>query len=717
MVVHTEKNGSTSESWWLKKYRSNEIWALVFGGFSVMLFLALFSYRSADLPSAIAVSGAVEESGAVQNFVGPFGAILAGALLFAGGAAGYVIPVVLLWWGAQIMVTKRFPAWPNFVAMIVLFLSVACIVDCQAVVFQDWIERFDLPDSNGGVAGYFIGHSFFVRFFGPAGTFIIMSIISLVAVNVITGVHPIRLARLFVAKVSRFFRDRSLAKQEEMYPVARALPVAKTISFEPVFEEDVTVEAEPVAFQSVDDSDEIAPDVKVVSETPVAPAVPETPVPERVRKIINTTQAQHHGVSKPRSKPMQAQSPISGKPQFEGYQLPSLGLLSYAKDLDVAETNDDALIQIQNHIVRTLNSFKVEVEPGDITRGPTVTRYEVYPSPGLRVNKIAALKDDIARATRAERINILAPIPGKDTVGIEIANSNKVTVAIRELFESATFRDSSAKLPLVLGKDVYGKVIIGDLSRMPHLLVAGATGSGKSVCINSIIASLLYRFTPDELKFIMIDPKVVELQLYNSLPHMVVPVVTDPKKVILALRWVIKEMESRYEMFAKKGVRSFEGFNDLRQREIRGQEMAEQKVLQPNLFNTETGEDFLEGDGFGEEIDPGAVTDGEECRRDFPTLSSSLTSWPTSCRPLRPMSRPASPGLPRRRAPPGFISSSPRRLRGPMSSPERSRRTFPAGSPSRFPPRPTAASSSMPTGPRISSARGTCSIFRREAPR
>ena len=144
--------------------------------------------------------------------------------------------------------------------------------------------------------------------------------------------------------------------------------------------------------------------------------------------------------------------------------------------------------------------------------------------------------------------------PGKDTVGIEIANSDKVLVPLRELFEDDAFNKTKAHIPLALGKDVYGRTIVGDLARMPHLLVAGATGSGKSVCINSIIASLLYRFTPDELRFIMIDPKVVEMQMYNSLPHLVVPVVTDPKKVLLALRWVVNEMERRYAMFAKLNV-------------------------------------------------------------------------------------------------------------------------------------------------------------------
>jgi S-DNA-T family DNA segregation ATPase FtsK/SpoIIIE len=174
-----------------------------------------------------------------------------------------------------------------------------------------------------------------------------------------------------------------------------------------------------------------------------------------------------------------------------------------------------------------------------------------------------SLERDLARATRAERINILAPIPGKDTVGIELANTRKVTVTLRELLESPHWEEAKgrAKIPLALGKDVYGKAIITDLAQMPHLLVAGTTGSGKSVCINALVASMLFRFTPEELRFIMIDPKVVEMQHYNSLPHLAFPVVVDPKKVLLALRWLTDEMERRYKIFAKIGVRNIISFN------------------------------------------------------------------------------------------------------------------------------------------------------------
>jgi S-DNA-T family DNA segregation ATPase FtsK/SpoIIIE len=247
--------------------------------------------------------------------------------------------------------------------------------------------------------------------------------------------------------------------------------------------------------------------------------------------------------------------------RFKDYKLPPIDLLNWPVEQH-APTDKVELLATQATIVKALSSFGITVEPGDITRGPAITRYEVRPVDGLRVSRIANLDADLARATRAERINILAPIPGKDTVGIELANKEKIVVPLRELLEDDAFINGKAKLPVALGKDVYGKTIIGDLAAMPHLLVAGATGSGKSVCINSIVTSLICRFAPDELRFIMIDPKVVEMQNYEELPHLALPVVTDPKKALLALRWVVKEMENRYQIFAQEGCRNFETFNN-----------------------------------------------------------------------------------------------------------------------------------------------------------
>ena len=258
-----------------------------------------------------------------------------------------------------------------------------------------------------------------------------------------------------------------------------------------------------------------------------------------------------------------APSPTNAASTWEDYVLPGLDLLEeHSFDARTA-TDPSELKEVQQVLIETLAQFGIAVAPGDITKGPTITRYEVYPAKGVRVDKIVSLERDLARATSAERINILAPIPGKDTVGIELANTRKMTVKLRELFQSPDWEAAKehAKIPLALGKDVYGKTIIADLAQMPHLLVAGTTGSGKSVCINALIASMLFRFTPEQMRLVIIDPKMVEMQAYQSLPHLELPIVTDPKKVLLALRWLIDQMERRYRMFARVGVRNIVGFN------------------------------------------------------------------------------------------------------------------------------------------------------------
>ena len=276
----------------------------------------------------------------------------------------------------------------------------------------------------------------------------------------------------------------------------------------------------------------------------------------------------------PRKKPSLAElRPAKSKPSIavaearrfdaENYLLPSIDLLDEHDPEGRGGADPAELEQVQAVLIETLGQFGIAVAAGDITKGPTITRYEVYPAKGVRVDKIVSLERDLARATRAERINILAPIPGKDTVGIEIANTRKIKVTLRELMQSADWEEAKrrCKLPLALGKDVYGNVIIADLAQMPHLLIAGTTGSGKSVCINAQIASILFRFTPEELRFIMIDPKVVEMQIYEKLPHLAFPVVTDPKKVLIALRWLSEEIDRRYKIFARVGVRNITSFN------------------------------------------------------------------------------------------------------------------------------------------------------------
>ena len=272
-----------------------------------------------------------------------------------------------------------------------------------------------------------------------------------------------------------------------------------------------------------------------------------------------------------------------------GYKLPKSMLLDEPAPATAPTETREQLLSNARLLKDTLKQFNIDVTEGDITKGPTITRYELHPAPGVRLERISALANNISAAIKAEHINILAPVPGRSSVGIEVPNRIKTKVLFRNIIDSPEWKNSKAKIPLALGKDVYGKPIVADLSEMPHLLIAGATGSGKSVCINSIVASLLFRFSPEELRFVMIDPKVVELQIYNGLPHLAAPVVHDPKKVTLALKWVVNEMEKRYQIFAKVGARNIAGFNSRSKKKP-------EKTAQPEL-------PLDEGEGFAVEMD------------------------------------------------------------------------------------------------------------------
>ncbi|MBU6409640.1 MAG: DNA translocase FtsK [Verrucomicrobia bacterium] len=333
-----------------------------------------------------------------------------------------------------------------------------------------------------------------------------------------------------------------------------------------------------------------------------SPAPPTPPAPEAATDAAKPeSEVQIHGIAQPRPKPKKPKPiTVSATPVIGNYQLPSLDFLQQP-DLSIKPTESrEELMANARLMQQTLAQFDIEVSLGDITKGPTITRYELHPAPGVKLEKITALSNNIAAALKAERIHILAPVPGKSSVGVEVPNAVKTKVIMRDLLESDEWRGARAKIPLALGKDVYGHPIVADLAEMPHLLIAGSTGSGKSVCINAIIASLLYRFSPDQLRFVMIDPKVVELQHYNLLPHLVVPVVTDPKKVILALRWVVNEMEKRYQIFARVGVRNIASFNSRPNKKLLPREpelplMARKEKVEPGAegFAVEVDEEIV----------------------------------------------------------------------------------------------------------------------------
>ena len=257
-------------------------------------------------------------------------------------------------------------------------------------------------------------------------------------------------------------------------------------------------------------------------------------------------------------------TPVSRQVQGDqGYIIPATSLLHKSLRVKNPRLNKDLTDNVRT-LEETLDSFGVKVKVTQVTQGPAITRYEAQPAPGVKVSKITNLADDIALSLAASDVRIEAPVPGKSVVGIEVPNKEVATVHFREVIESPDFANFSGKLSLALGKDISGAPIIADLAKMPHLLIAGATGSGKSVCINTLIQSILFKATPDEVKFLMVDPKMVELANYNGIPHLIAPVVTDPKKAAGALKWIVTEMETRYELFAGSGVRDIVRYNFLR---------------------------------------------------------------------------------------------------------------------------------------------------------
>ena len=245
------------------------------------------------------------------------------------------------------------------------------------------------------------------------------------------------------------------------------------------------------------------------------------------------------------------------------YIFPSTELLKGSAKTELNSNDKKELIESADKLTETLGCFGVEAKVLQVSKGPSVTRYELQPSPGVKVSKIVNLADDIALALAASGVRIEAPIPGKSAVGIEVPNKSQTPVLLREVLDSNEFVNSKNKLAFALGKDIGGACVVGDLSKMPHTLIAGATGSGKSVCINSLIISILYKYSPDDVKLLMVDPKVVELNVYNGIPHLLIPVVTEPKKAAAALNWAVNEMNKRYNQFAEKGVRNIDSFNKL----------------------------------------------------------------------------------------------------------------------------------------------------------
>src|SRR2546421_3852227 len=544
----------------------SEVFALILLFVGTLLFFALISYTPKDVPSWIWFSHISPSNHPAQNFIGPVGAIVAGICYQCIGVfASLLLAAVLLGFGAAKLFHPRLRVTPRIPWIVLFIVSGACLDQLWDISHLLGLKVPVDIQGSGGLIGYRLAdeHRGLLRAaLGPVGSVLLVLGIYATTLILVTGLRPIHLVRETVSATQRAatrLREWQLQRKLRKLDLKEKLEISgrQLAKQRRALEKQLKKKGMPVP-EPVGTSislEELAnlPTPKVV-DTTALPSEHVTPIGKK--PSLAELRARE-------DRPKADSSVESATSTWENYVLPGLDLLDEHSFEGRTATDPSELEEVRQILIDTLAQFGIAVAPGDITKGPTITRYEVYPAKGVRVDKIVSLERDLARATRAERINILAPIPGKDTVGIELANTRKVTVKLRELLQSSDWEESKghARIPLALGKDVYGKTIIADLAQMPHLLVAGTTGSGKSVCINALIASILFRFTPEELRLVIIDPKMVELQAYSSLPHLAFPIVVDPKKVMLALRWLIDEMERRYRIFARVGVRNIVGFN------------------------------------------------------------------------------------------------------------------------------------------------------------
>ncbi|HYG36295.1 MAG TPA: DNA translocase FtsK 4TM domain-containing protein, partial [Clostridia bacterium] len=583
----------------------NDIIGIVLMSLAVLLLAALLSYDPRDV-----ANNALPTNPTVRNWIGPFGAKLAYFSLLSVGAAAYELPALLLFVGLGCFFNffsylRRRWAWT-----VVLFICCMCLLD----LYKPYLAAMEtnLRAPAGGVLGRGLNQALF-GYFGTVGATIIFLMLSFISLLFLTNFQLGEWIRNLWAKRPTGERSDGSPEEQALERKARELQKQKKQLEEEVARSGLGADLQPVPEPTVRDLS--VPQIKNGRSKKNAPETPKEPEPVEEGEVIparevaaaatadilgkrnelNAKAAQAKvetpaadsaaseekeeesksdsgeqapaapaplPVPRPRFLPKKPKPiTVASTPLIGNYQLPTHDFLQQPDTTLKPTESKEELMANARLMQQTLAQFDIEVSLGDITKGPTITRYELHPAPGVKLEKITGLTNNIAAALKAERINILAPVPGKSSVGVEVPNAVKTKVIMRDLLESEEWRNTKAKIPLALGKDVYGNPIVADLAEMPHLLIAGSTGSGKSVCINSIISSLLYRFSPDQLRFVMIDPKVVELQQYNVLPHLVVPVVNDPKKVILALRWVVNEMEKRYQIFARVGVRNIGSFN------------------------------------------------------------------------------------------------------------------------------------------------------------
>ncbi len=527
--------------------------------------------------------------------------------LFRGlfGLAVFLVPVIIIYTAvliamekSQQTVTSR-AAWG--IGLTMLSSSVVQIMLAGSTDGSSFIEKCRyLYESGsrlegGGLLSVFIAWPL-MRFFGLVGAKIIVCILLFIFIMLLSNLTLFQFFGIFYkpfvkmhksvqnlreeSRMLREYEEMEYDEEQEAIQIANSsLPESNVVPDDEGFSLDIPIEKN----EELDVPDFTAPELEKIDGFSIDVPIDKSNLGEGVTKPVNNASEASElndlivkavegkadaGVQETfAQKAMKAEELVPEKeikaPISRKYVLPSVELLNRG----AAKANDPAaaseLQEKAAKLIETFSNFGIQVQIKGIQRGPRVTRYEIQPGKNVRVSKITGLSDDIALNLAAAGVRIEAPIPGKAAVGIEVPNTNQDVVSLREIIESREFREAKSKLSFAVGKDIAGNIITGDISKMPHMIIAGTTGSGKSVCTNSIIMSILFRANPDEVKLILIDPKMVEFTTYNGIPHLLIPVVTDPRQAAGALNWGVQEMLRRYKLFADNNVRDLGGYNEL----------------------------------------------------------------------------------------------------------------------------------------------------------
>ncbi|MFH1458349.1 MAG: DNA translocase FtsK [Candidatus Omnitrophota bacterium] len=500
----------------MKERSLNEVKGVILVAVGLMILASLLRFDRLDLAFYTSHPNIPP-----KNFLGIFGAYLGGIIVFLfGRATSFFLPLLVMLLGIKFF-RQDIPylSLPRILGMLFLLLSISSLVG-----------MFNL--NNGYIRFYTAGFfgsaisNFITAYFSRLGGFLIFITFIILSLALVT---EILISSLFL----NIFNKTKLL----LSPLFRFKTKGRPFR----------IKTKPSLLSKVQGHEEkekpLATALK--SKADASQSFPPRP------KIQIKTKPQSTSVSKTEPKEL----------KIGDYCLPSLDLLESPPPLEARQIKED--LEANARILEdTLEDFGISAKVTDIERGPIITRYELEPAPGVKLNKIVALSDDIALTMKAQSVRIIAPIPGKGRVGVEVPNMQSSFVYLKEVLASKEFQEATSPLTLVLGKDISGTAMVADLDEMPHLLIAGTTGSGKTVCVNSLILSLLYKTTLQDLKFLMVDPKMVELMPFNGLPQLLCPVVTDAKKAYVALNWVVNEMEERYQLLAKAGVRSIESYNE-----------------------------------------------------------------------------------------------------------------------------------------------------------